>query len=75
MAGGGGRRCRSRVPFRRAGSPARARPGDGPGLSAGNWVRIVAGTLDPVEAMTAGRCSVEGNVRLAARLEGMFGAG
>jgi hypothetical protein len=40
-----------------------------------DWVRVVAGTQDPIEAMLAGRCSVEGDVRLAARLEGMFGAG
>lgn len=39
-----------------------------------DWVRVVAGTQDPIAAMIAGRCRVEGNVRLAARLEGMFGA-
>ncbi len=39
-----------------------------------DWVRIVAGTQDPLTAMVAGRCSVEGDVRLAMRLEGMFGA-
>ena len=39
-----------------------------------DWVRIVAGLEDPLIAMVAGRCSVEGDVRLAMHLEGMFGA-
>ena len=38
------------------------------------WVRVVAGTQDPLTAMVAGRCSVEGDVILAARLQAMFGA-
>jgi eukaryotic-like serine/threonine-protein kinase len=38
-----------------------------------DWVRVMTGTLDPIAAMTAGRCSVAGDVRLAVRLEGMFG--
>ena len=41
------------------------------GLAA--WVRVMTGTLDPIAAMTTGRCSVAGDVRLAVRLEGMFG--
>jgi class 3 adenylate cyclase len=40
-----------------------------------DWVRVAAGIQDPLTAMIAGHCSVEGDVRLAARLEGMFGAG
>jgi class 3 adenylate cyclase len=39
-----------------------------------DWVRIAAGLQDPLAAMVAGRCSVEGDVRLGMRLEGMFGA-
>jgi class 3 adenylate cyclase len=39
-----------------------------------DWVRVVAGLQDPLTVMVLGRCSVEGNVRLAMRLEGMFGA-
>ncbi|HET7052334.1 MAG TPA: AAA family ATPase [Solirubrobacterales bacterium] len=39
-----------------------------------DWVRVLAGTQDPLTAMVAGRCSVEGDVTLAARLETMFGA-
>ncbi len=42
------------------------------GLS--DWVRVLAGTEDPLTAMVAGRCSVEGDVTLAVRLEAMFGA-
>jgi|HubBroStandDraft_6_1064221.scaffolds.fasta_scaffold03604_3 class 3 adenylate cyclase len=38
------------------------------------WVRVVAGVQNAVTAMAAGRCSVEGDVILAARLEAMFGA-
>ncbi len=38
------------------------------------WVRIVAGVEDALTAMVAGRCSVEGDVVLAVRLEAMFGA-
>ncbi len=40
-----------------------------------DWVRVIAGLESPLRAMIAGRCSVEGDVRLAVRLEGMFGAG
>lgn len=39
-----------------------------------DWVRVAAGIQDPLQATVAGRCSVEGDVRLAIRLEGMFGA-
>jgi class 3 adenylate cyclase len=39
------------------------------------WVRVTAGVENAVTAMAAGRCSVEGDVMLAARLEAMFGAG
>jgi class 3 adenylate cyclase len=38
-----------------------------------DWVRVVAGLQDPLTVMVAGRCSVEGDVILAARLEAMFG--
>jgi class 3 adenylate cyclase/tetratricopeptide (TPR) repeat protein len=38
-----------------------------------DWVRVMTGALDPIAAMTAGRCTVLGDVRLAVRLEGMFG--
>jgi hypothetical protein len=38
------------------------------------WVRVLAGVQNAVTAMAAGRCSVEGDVILAARLETMFGA-
>lgn len=38
-----------------------------------DWVRVLAGLEDPLEAMIAGRCSVEGDVGVAARLQGMFG--
>jgi hypothetical protein len=40
-----------------------------------DWVRVAAGIQDPLAVMVAGRCSVEGDVRLAMRMEGMFGAG
>jgi len=39
-----------------------------------DWVRVAAGLQDPLTVMVAGRCSVEGDVILAARLEAMFGA-
>ncbi len=39
-----------------------------------DWVRVAAGIQDPLSVMVTGRCSVEGDVRLAIRLEGMFGA-
>jgi class 3 adenylate cyclase len=37
-----------------------------------DWVRTVAGVRHPVTVMAAGRCSVAGDVILAARLESMF---
>ena len=39
-----------------------------------DWVRTIAGIESAVQAMVAGRCSVEGDVAVAARLEAMFGA-
>lgn len=38
------------------------------------WVRVLAGVQNAITAMGAGRCSVEGDVILAARVESMFGA-
>jgi len=38
-----------------------------------DWVRTSAGIQSPMQAMIAGRCSVEGDVAIAARLEWMFG--
>jgi class 3 adenylate cyclase len=38
-----------------------------------DWVRTTAGLQSPLHAMVAGRCSVEGDVRVAARLESIFG--
>jgi eukaryotic-like serine/threonine-protein kinase len=38
-----------------------------------DWVRVVAGMQDALATMVAGRCSVEGDVVLAVRLEAMFG--
>jgi class 3 adenylate cyclase/tetratricopeptide (TPR) repeat protein len=38
-----------------------------------DWVQIAAGLQDPFTSIVAGRCSVEGDVRLAIRLEAMFG--
>jgi eukaryotic-like serine/threonine-protein kinase len=39
-----------------------------------DWVRVMAGIADPLTVMAAGRASVEGDVRLAMRIERMFGA-
>jgi class 3 adenylate cyclase/tetratricopeptide (TPR) repeat protein len=38
-----------------------------------DMVRVAAGVQDPVAVMVAGRCSVEGDVAVAVRLEAMFG--
>lgn len=38
-----------------------------------DWVRTMAGEQDPLDAMVAGRCSVEGDVVLAVQMEAMFG--
>ena len=38
-----------------------------------DWVRVMAGIDNPLSVMVAGRCSVEGDVTIAARLETMFG--
>jgi eukaryotic-like serine/threonine-protein kinase len=43
-------------------------------IALADWVRIVAGTEDPLATMVAGRCSVEGDVLVAVRLQAMFGA-
>ncbi len=37
------------------------------------WVRVMAGVDNAITAMAAGRCSVEGDVMLAVRMEAMFG--
>jgi tetratricopeptide (TPR) repeat protein len=42
-------------------------------LGLADWVRVTAGLEDPISAMVGGRCSVEGDVSVAARLETMFG--
>jgi class 3 adenylate cyclase len=39
-----------------------------------DWVRVLAGTKGALATMFEGRCSVEGDTILAARLEAMFGA-
>jgi hypothetical protein len=38
-----------------------------------DWVRVMAGIEDPLSVMVTGRCSVEGDVTVAARQEAMFG--
>lgn len=38
------------------------------------WVRTIAGIQSPLQAMAAGRCSIEGDVAVAASLDSMFGA-
>ena len=42
-------------------------------LGLADWVRVAAGIQDPLAAMVASRGSVEGDVRLSARLQAMFG--
>jgi hypothetical protein len=39
-----------------------------------DWVRVMAGIESPLSAMVSGRCTVEGDVVIAARQEAMFGA-
>jgi class 3 adenylate cyclase/tetratricopeptide (TPR) repeat protein len=39
-----------------------------------DWVRVVTGQQDGLATLVTGRCSVEGDVVLAVRLEAMFGA-
>jgi putative sterol carrier protein len=39
-----------------------------------DWVRVIAGELDPYTSMSAGRCRIEGDVIVASLLEPMFGA-
>ena len=39
-----------------------------------DWVRVLAGVQDPITSMTEGRCRVEGDLMLAARIEPMFSA-
>jgi class 3 adenylate cyclase/tetratricopeptide (TPR) repeat protein len=38
-----------------------------------DWVRVTAGIENPLSVMVTGRCSVEGDVMVAARQEAMFG--
>jgi hypothetical protein len=38
-----------------------------------DWVRVLAGELQPVTSMAAGRCRVEGDIVTASRLEAIFG--
>jgi hypothetical protein len=38
-----------------------------------DWGRVMAGLEDSLSAMVGGRCVVEGDVSVAARLETMFG--
>ena len=42
-------------------------------LGLADWVRVMAGIENPLSVMVTGRCSVEGDVTVAARLEAMFG--
>ena len=42
-------------------------------LGLADWVRVVAGVESPIATMIAGRCSIDGDVLLATRLEAMFG--
>jgi class 3 adenylate cyclase/tetratricopeptide (TPR) repeat protein len=39
-----------------------------------DWVRVMAGIENPLSVMVTGRCSIEGDVTVGARLEAMFGA-
>ena len=39
-----------------------------------DWVRVLAGEQDPLTAMAAGRCRVEGDIIVASLLEPMFSA-
>ena len=43
-------------------------------LGLADWVRVIVGTESALSVMVSGRCSVEGDVLVAARLEAMFGA-
>jgi eukaryotic-like serine/threonine-protein kinase len=38
-----------------------------------DWVRVMAGIENPLSVMVTGRCSIEGDVIVAARQEAMFG--
>jgi class 3 adenylate cyclase len=42
-------------------------------LGLADWVRVLTGSQNALAIMAAGRCSVEGDVLVAARLEAMFG--
>jgi eukaryotic-like serine/threonine-protein kinase len=42
-------------------------------LGLADWARVMAGLEDSLSAMVGGRCVVEGDVSVAARLETMFG--
>jgi tetratricopeptide (TPR) repeat protein len=61
--------------------PRRARARRGPAtpaattvqLTVADFVRLVAGSLDPIQAFKAGRLTVDGDVLLAARMDELFG--
>lgn len=42
-------------------------------LGLADWVRVIAGTQSVLATIVGGRCTVEGDVLVAARLEAMFG--
>jgi hypothetical protein len=42
-------------------------------LGLADWARVMAGTESALSVIVSGRCSVEGDVLVAARLEAMFG--
>ncbi|HEX5762612.1 MAG TPA: SCP2 sterol-binding domain-containing protein [Solirubrobacterales bacterium] len=42
-------------------------------LGLADWVRVIAGTQSALATIVGGRCRVEGDVLVAARLEAMFG--
>jgi len=42
-------------------------------LGLADWVRVLAGLQNALAIMASGRCSVEGDVAIVARLEAMFG--
>jgi putative sterol carrier protein len=44
-------------------------------LGAADFVRLVAGSLDPIVALRDNRLEVEGDVVVAARMDEMFGGG
>jgi hypothetical protein len=42
-------------------------------IGMGEWVRVLAGIENALEAVAGGRATIDGDVALAIRLEGMFG--